>query len=692
MAAKQRLDIQILRAVAVSTVVLFHLWPSFLPGGYVGVDVFFVISGFLISGHIQSQLRSGNKFSFLSFYARRIRRLLPAASFVLFVTLVATYLVAPWRMWASTASQVAASSLGFQNWLLALNSVDYFSSNSNPSPVMHYWSLSLEEQFYLLWPLLLLLFWNTSSKFSKSINPMMLFIGIVAVLSLGFSVYLTEYSQSFAYFNTFTHVWEFSLGALLAFMYSKQTDLKHSNFSDVLIAIFGFAAIIYSAFAFDAETKFPGFIALIPVLGTLFVIYSGRKVDQLSLITRRITTPLNWVGNNSYSIYLWHWPPIVLLPFVVGHSLGNTTKLLILIGTLLFAWLTTKFIEKPLRSSVLLNKSRVTYLVGAITVFTIVGTSVGLTVIARSEEDASSDQAQEVINQSINSGELCFGAIAMSNIENCANSHTPAEGFGPDFASNDWGTLSGTRRDGTLLDTANCVDFSTSIEPMWECSLGATGGNKSMAVVGDSHALALLEPLVLLANKNGFQVQAYLQNSCSPMLPLSSSLQNQNVCDQWRSSVAERIAANKAISIVVATGFSRVRDTSLLNESTDKLVNQYSALYKKLADSGKQVFVIEDVPLTNGESVPECVELAGGINDPCSVKRELALSFDPVPSAIKSLNNSKVHLIELTDQFCDLELCHSVIGGLIAYRDSHHVSGTFALTLLPSIEKQLAFK
>ena len=692
MAAKQRLDIQILRAVAVSTVVLFHLWPSFLPGGYVGVDVFFVISGFLISGHIQSQLRSGNKFSFLSFYARRIRRLLPAASFVLFVTLVATYLVAPWRMWASTASQVAASSLGFQNWLLALNSVDYFSSNSNPSPVMHYWSLSLEEQFYLLWPLLLLLFWNTSSKFSKSINPMMLFIGIVAVLSLGFSVYLTEYSQSFAYFNTFTHVWEFSLGALLAFMYSKQTDLKHSNFSDVLIAIFGFAAIIYSAFAFDAETKFPGFIALIPVLGTLFVIYSGRKVDQLSLITRRITTPLNWVGNNSYSIYLWHWPPIVLLPFVVGHSLGNTTKLLILIGTLLFAWLTTKFIEKPLRSSVLLNKSRVTYLVGAITVFTIVGTSVGLTVIARSEEDASSDQAQEVINQSINSGELCFGAIAMSNIENCANSHTPAEGFGPDFASNDWGTLSGTRRDGTLLDTANCVDFSTSIEPMWECSLGATGGNKSMAVVGDSHALALLEPLVLLANKNGFQVQAYLQNSCSPMLPLSSSLQNQNVCDQWRSSVAERIAANKAISIVVATGFSRVRDTSLLNESTDKLVNQYSALYKKLADSGKQVFVIEDVPLTSGESVPECVELAGGINDPCSVKRELALSFDPVPSAIKSLNNSKVHLIELTDQFCDLELCHSVIGGLIAYRDSHHVSGTFALTLLPSIEKQLAFK
>lgn len=692
MAAKQRLDIQILRAVAVSTVVLFHLWPSFLPGGYVGVDVFFVISGFLISGHIQSQLRSGNKFSFLSFYARRIRRLLPAASFVLFVTLVATYLVAPWRMWASTASQVAASSLGFQNWLLALNSVDYFSSNSNPSPVMHYWSLSLEEQFYLVWPLLLLLFWNTSSKFSKSINSMMLFIGIVAVLSLGFSVYLTEYSQSFAYFNTFTHVWEFSLGALLALMYSKQTDLKHSNFSDVLIAIFGFAAIIYSAFAFDAETKFPGFIALIPVLGTLFVIYSGRKVDQLSLITRRITTPLNWVGNNSYSIYLWHWPPIVLLPFVVGHSLGNTTKLLILISTLLFAWLTTRFIEKPLRSSAFLNKSRVTYLVGAITVFTIVGTSIGLTVIARSEEDASFDQAQEVINQSINSGEHCFGAIAMSNIENCANSHTPAEGFGPDFASNDWGTLSGTRRDGTLLDTANCVDFSTSIEPMWECSLGATGGNKSMAVVGDSHALALLEPLVLLANKNGFQVQAYLQNSCSPMLPLSSSLQNQNVCDQWRSSVAERIAANKAISIVVATGFSRVRDTSLLNESTDKLVNQYSALYKKLADSGKQVFVIEDVPLTSGESVPECVELAGGINDPCSVKRELALSFDPVPSAIKSLNNSKVHLIELTDQFCDLELCHSVIGGLIAYRDSHHVSGTFALTLLPSIEKQLAFK
>lgn len=692
MAAKQRLDIQILRAVAVSTVVLFHLWPNLLPGGYVGVDVFFVISGFLISGHIQSQISGGNRFSFRSFYARRIRRLLPAASLVLFVTLVATFVVAPWRMWASTASQVAASSLGYQNWLLAFNSVDYFSSNSNPSPVMHYWSLSLEEQFYLIWPVLLLLFWKISSKFTNSINSMIVFIGLVALVSLSFSVYQTENSQSFAYFNTFTHVWEFCLGALLAIVFSAQKVSKKSNSSDAIIALLGFAAIIYSAFVFNAGTKFPGFIALIPVLGTLFVIYSGRKVDQLTKISRGITTPLNWVGNNSYSIYLWHWPPIVLLPFVIGHNLSNKTKVIILVGTLILAWLTTKYIEKPLRFAAFLSNSRITYLVGAVTVFVVVASSIGLTFKARAEEVSSINQAQVVINKSINSGELCFGATAMSNAESCANSHIPAQGFGPDFASNDWGTLSGTRRDGTLLDTANCADFSRTQEPMWECSLGATGGDKTMAVVGDSHALALLEPLVLLANKNGYQVQAYLQNSCSPMLPLSSSLQNQNVCDQWRSSVAERIAANKAISIVVATGFSRVRDTSLLNESTDKLVNQYSALYKKLADSGKQVFVIEDVPLTSGESVPECVELAGGITDPCSVKRELALSFDPVPSAIKSLNNSNVHLIELTDQFCDLQLCHSVIGGLIAYRDSHHVSGSFALTLLPSIEKQLAFK
>lgn len=692
MEPKLRLDIQILRAVSVGAVVIFHLWPKLLPGGYIGVDIFFVISGYLISGHIYKQIQKHNNFSFTDFYSRRVRRLLPASSLVLLATLLATFFIGPWRMWSSTSSQVIASALGFQNWLLAYNSVDYFASTSTPSPVMHYWSLSLEEQFYLFWPLFLLLLWKLCTRKNNQLRYLLISIGCVALASFAISIIQTEVSQSFAYFNTLTHIWEFCLGAILALAPSSLLKKRFTPKFDLLAAIMGILIILATAFVFNSQTKFPGYAALLPVIGALLVIVSGRNADQFKRLPPIVSQPLNWVGDNSYSIYLWHWPPIVLLPFLLGHDLGNSSKLAILAGTLILAWFTTKFVETPIRKIKGARLQPKTFVIGIATVTLLVLSSLGLSNAAIAKEKMAFDQAQQIIDESINSANPCFGAAAMANLIDCTSPFIPAEGFGADFAANDWGTLSGTRRDGTLLDTASCVDFSLGKEPMWECKLGAPGGGRVLAVVGDSHALALLEPIVLLANKNGFQVQAYLQNSCSPLLPAVKDSGKSSACDLWRTTVAERISKDSAIDVVIATGFSKVRDTSNQVITEDDLVAQYANLYKMWANSGKEVYAIEDVPLTTGQNIPECVGISGNLNDPCSLPRKVSLGFDPVPLAVTSLNLGNVHLVDLTDQFCDADLCHTVIGGLIAYRDSHHVSGTFALTLLPSLERQISFK
>jgi peptidoglycan/LPS O-acetylase OafA/YrhL len=312
-----RSDIQALRAIAVLLVVTFHLWPIRLTGGYVGVDVFFVISGFLITSHILRDVDKG-AFRVTRFWARRLRRLLPASMLVLAVTAAGVWLWVPQQSWQQWFREIGASALYVQNWILAADSVDYMAADNTASPVQHFWTLSTEEQFYAVWPLFVIVALGFA-RLAK-VRPRVAIgatLGIVVAASFLASLILTSEDPSYAYFVTPTRAWEFGAGALLAFA----PPLARAR---TFTAWLGVAFIVFSAWSLTGETPFPGYMAALPVIGTAMVIWSNTNHS----LTKRLIElpPVQFIGNISYSIYLWHWPLSFLSPSFSGVTLLSQTK------------------------------------------------------------------------------------------------------------------------------------------------------------------------------------------------------------------------------------------------------------------------------------------------------------------------------------------------------------------------------
>ncbi|MFM1785347.1 MAG: hypothetical protein RLZZ108_371, partial [Actinomycetota bacterium] len=291
---KFRTDIQALRAVAVGLVVLFHLDERILPGGFIGVDVFFVISGFLITQSLLTEHSSTKSIGFLGFWARRARRLLPAALTVIVFSVVALYALYPPFARSAFIWDAIAATFYFENWRLAATATDYFAATS-PSVFQHYWSLAVEEQFYLVWPLFLYVVLSVSR-----VRAAVFAIGAVAFLSFGYSLILSFTGDPSSYFSTFGRVWEFGLGALVAARHFTGGKVLPSRYS-----VLGFGLIVGSGLFLSSEVTFPGFWALIPTLGAALVTASRPRGFAAKVTQNRI---FQWLGDQSYGIYLWHWP------------------------------------------------------------------------------------------------------------------------------------------------------------------------------------------------------------------------------------------------------------------------------------------------------------------------------------------------------------------------------------------------
>ncbi|UWF78186.1 acyltransferase family protein [Microbacterium neungamense] len=341
-----RTDIQALRAIAIGLVVINHLWPTRLGGGYVGVDVFFVISGFLITSHLTAELAQTGRLRLGPFYARRVRRLLPAALVVLLGALALVVIALPYPRWSRNAWEVISSALYVENWYLATQSVNYSALNDAASAVQHYWSLSVEEQFYLIWPVLLLAAFVLGGRRSsyRSRRSLVAAVGAVGVLSFSASVFYTATAPAQAYFVTFTRAWEFAAGALVALV---PVTVRMNAVVANALGLGGFTAIFAAALSFGSVTPFPGVAALLPVLGTVAVILGGSTdARQLhDFVTRR--GPVQWLGDVSYSLYLWHWPLIVVTPFLLATELTFASRAGLLFLALLLAWATRRWVEVP---------------------------------------------------------------------------------------------------------------------------------------------------------------------------------------------------------------------------------------------------------------------------------------------------------------------------------------------------------
>lgn len=345
-----RWDIQGLRAFAVIAVILDHL-THWLPGGFVGVDVFFVISGFLITGLLLREHERTDHISFVAFYRRRIKRIIPAAVLVLVVTVAVSWFVQNAAVWKTTLLDATWSLFFAGNWRFALQSTDYFQANGPISPVQHFWSLGVEEQFYFVWPWLMLLTYTALLRRNRSRSSARLLVGVVigviSVASFVWAIHETAVVPSRAYFSSFSRAWELGAGALLAV--SAPAFARLPNRLRPVLAWFGLAAMMAALFVITPKTDFPAPAAALPVFGATLVILAGTGVNQQRLLfplTNRIS---NYIGNISYSLYLWHFPVIVLGIALFGD--GPWQRLLFAAAMLISSIYSFHLMEDPIRRS-----------------------------------------------------------------------------------------------------------------------------------------------------------------------------------------------------------------------------------------------------------------------------------------------------------------------------------------------------
>src|SRR3954469_8693972 len=321
--AERRLrpDVQALRALAVTGVVAYHVWPWAMRGGFVGVDVFFVISGFLITRHLADELDRTGRVRLGRFWARRIRRILPAAFVVLVACLVLVIAVLPAMAWQENLQEIRASALYVENWLLAGNAVDYLGAENSPSLVQHYWSLSMEEQFYLCWPLLLLLATplTAAMRLRRPRFALICLLATTGVASFVVCVLWTRADQPVAFFATPARAWEFAAGGLVGVLTA--TSVRGSvPVARSVLAWAGWVVVVSSLFMISASSAFPGAVALVPVAGAALILAAGEAGAAWAPDRAVSWRPLQWLGDHSYAVYLWHWPLLVAAPFVVTRT------------------------------------------------------------------------------------------------------------------------------------------------------------------------------------------------------------------------------------------------------------------------------------------------------------------------------------------------------------------------------------
>jgi peptidoglycan/LPS O-acetylase OafA/YrhL len=357
---KYRPDIDGLRAIAVLSVVAFHAFPAQIEGGFIGVDVFFVISGFLISTIIFESLEKGS-FSFIEFYSRRIRRIFPALLLVLIACLIFGWFSLLPEELNQLGRHVTAGAVFVSN-LILWSETGYFDNSAETKPLLHLWSLGIEEQFYIFWPFLLWAAWKNKINFF-----LITFLLLIASFSL--SIWLIHTNPVETFYSPLTRFWELLCGALLAlytirkantsssnqFFFSLKkltTDhsQKYSNFlSPSMISFIGFGLLTAGFYLIDKNMKFPGYWALFPVLGSILIILSGPK----AWLNRKVLSNkfLVWLGLISFPLYLWHWPLLSFGRIIYFDEPPLKYRYLAIFLSVFLAWLTMKFVERPLRFS-----------------------------------------------------------------------------------------------------------------------------------------------------------------------------------------------------------------------------------------------------------------------------------------------------------------------------------------------------
>ncbi|WP_343318017.1 acyltransferase family protein [Arthrobacter sp. TMP15] len=679
-----RLDLQGLRTLAVGLVIIYHLFPGRLSGGFVGVDIFLVVSGYLIVGSLIRNLTKTGTVDLPTFYARRIRRLLPASTVVLLTVVLATVIVLPQSRWQDVARDVAASALQVQNWNQAFGSASYESAGALVSPVQHFWSLAVEEQFYLVVPLLLLLAVLCGRGLKLDAKKASLgFLVVLAAASFVHSAIFSTQSHDIAYFATSTRIWELALGGITALVIG---SMRLTPLSQLAAGWLGLATVLASAMYFQTSMAFPGFVALAPVVGTILIIVAGVPVKDGSVLNPLgfsnvlSLRPMTYIGDISYSLYLWHWPVIVFYILIKGHVPGVLGGAGILVLSLLLASLSFHQVEQRFRfgkQAVQRGGRRFRPRVCNGTAYTLGVSLVVMSLIAAAGPWVTVQvKALQGFAQSQMALPAYPGAMAFDSTRPAA---VPADmPIIPDPAI--------AIKDVPLTNKNGCAVYDPTKIADSQCRYGNPSGSKKIVLIGDSHASQYADPLAAAAAKNGWQVRAMVRNGCpfSASPPASATTTYSNCSSQNKVSL-KKILKLKPERVVVAgmTPYGYKKALQWGWSSNESLTDGYIQMLSPLMDAGIQVSVIADTPYPE-TSIPDCVDKNGSGSAKCSTA--LKPVNDPLVRAAQKIEG--VQIIDLNTYICRNGVCPPVIGNVLVFRDNH-LTATFARTLEYPLAKAL---
>jgi peptidoglycan/LPS O-acetylase OafA/YrhL len=668
---KFRPDIEGLRAVAVILVVLAHLHLGF-PGGYIGVDVFFVISGFLITRQLMGESDRAGRITFSGFYARRARRILPAATVVVIGTVLAcAKWDSPLRVKSSDTMDGIFAAFSGINWRLASTGTSYFQNSSLPSPFQHFWSLAVEEQFYLVWPAILLGVGVMAARKNRRRASLIWVLLLIMAVSLLLSILTTRSSPSWAYFGVQTRMWELAFGALLAITVDVWTRMPPAFASQM--SWLGLGLIVLSSLVYHSSTEYPGSAVIMPVVGSAFVIAGGcpgwSRSAELVLRQR----PMQFLGKTSYSWYLVHWPILTILPLVIGHAMTTTDSWLVLFGSLALAVIMFYVVEQPIRTnSWLVRKPRYSLVLGGALVLSSIG--VASVVVANVTIPGGSGSGQRA-SAAVNSNDVRDAVAASANLIRLPSDVTPSL------------PKAVTDRPATSR-VCLVADLVTALAPESSCSFGDLSSTRVMAVVGDSHANQWTPALDAFGKVHHWKVILYAKAACSPGIypfyidPLTSRLYSQ--CNEWRDKVFSRLRILKPRVVLVA---SELRTMDIDPGGMVQSIRKYQQY-------GARVLYLEDTPNpAKVGSVPDCLALHPNQVGKCAVSprdpktRLSAFIQRRVESA--AVRRAGATLIDPTSWFCTATICPPVINNIIVYADASHITATYARWLSPVMSAAL---
>jgi peptidoglycan/LPS O-acetylase OafA/YrhL len=691
---RHRADLQGLRAVAVLLVALDHAHVGFLQGGYVGVDVFFVLSGFLITGVLVSSAAheaARGKF-FAGFYARRARRILPAAA----LTLIATDVAASHLLSLDLAHQTYSDSISAMffvaNFHFASLGTNYFAMNQPPSPLQHYWSLSVEEQFYLVWPLMIAvtIFGVGRLRLATTPRPPMAALSrgairrlqlvalVVTCASLVYGIYYTNHLQAAAYFSSVGRAWELGLGALLAFMVAVVDRI--SPLVRAVVGWAGVAAILAASVLFSASTPFPGTAALLPALGAVAVIGAGISRQHARLAPTKLLSlrPLQYVGDRSYTFYLWHWPVLILATEHVGHSLTVTTNLLLLAGAFALSVVTYRFFENPIRHAARFRSSAALWLwpaaVSIVVFFASINWSdyadaVNAAIVVKQPallKEAVEPVAEATSTEQVHGWRPSSTSVLRTSVEAVhRGSLVPSELTPPAL----------TLRKAEYKVPSGCIALpgETTSSP---CELGDTTSQKTLVLFGDSHALMWVPAVVAYAQRYGYVVRPVLKYSCD--------LQNWDraECVTWRRWAIKETRSLRPKLVLLGTFYNAAPET--VSQTLE--VARLTAMADGVRSATSKVVLIGDPPGV-GKEPASCLLATGARMSTCSY--QTYGETVELTGAAEDAADSFGAFLDTTPWFCFHDVCPMVIGHTIAYFDPSHITTQYAEELAPLFTRGL---